>query len=215
MKNWYKQYNIIKVSNIVNVGEYWIPEYGQPIFADGDVGSENHRTIVIGKILSGHDIDIDAIDIYETTDEEFEERGLTNEEIRLIRDVNHSGAVEYAMKNWNWIAIRRHSVDIWRLDDNSIRRLSRGLSDILEGCGVGDENIDNVKFEIYEYSTGAFLPEVKWADIYFDKINELKMSKHRGLAPKTQIPSYALPVVQKGVGLRDARKYNWYRVINT
>ena len=195
--NWYKKSSYS--------GEYWINKYGIE-FADGNVGSETHESIVLRTIVNEHDIEYENWMDNESSQEELIEQGFTQQELEILG--GRESAVDYAIKEWGWIAVRGKYVDAWLLDESTISRLSSGLSDISEDNGI--EDIEEEEFEIMEHSTKIYIHDVPWKDIYLEGIQKHKMNKHQGLAPKTNKPAYpwmAQPI-EKGVGLRDAKKYN-------
>lgn len=63
-------------------------------------------------------------------------------------------ARDYAMKNWGWKAVRGNYVDTWTLNQNDFKNIYQGLGEIMEGEGIEEEEGDQIKFIIYNHSTG-------------------------------------------------------------
>lgn len=161
-------------------GEYWITESGNVQFADGDVGDQNHESIVIG--ILGSQIS-DALGVYDDSEyfdmnylydtvvqqkrEEYmmpeedyddnevfskalEEAGVSNEEFSIVG--GSGDAREFAVKNWGWKALRGHHVDTWTYTERDRRAIASGIGEILEQEGMYDNFDDYDELNDLEFS---------------------------------------------------------------
>lgn len=122
--NWFKKAKIME--------EYWIDEYGQAYFADGDIGDMNHELYVIKKIIEDKlDIDYEDYDFYDIMNmntEELINKGFDNEEIMILK--NKKDPREYAIKKWGWIRGIGNNLQIWKIDDRVIRNIANGIYEV-------------------------------------------------------------------------------------
>lgn len=158
-------------------GEYWIDDSGMTHYADGDVGDLNHEGYVVSMLihqLADHDnwdkykeelgkemLDDyinrfpnskqQLIDSYKNDPDKFFQLGVKRNKIQKEVAVIEGGDARlYAIKNWNWKAVRGHNVETWRITPNDLKIIAKGIGEILDS--EGDEESDPELY-IYSYAT--------------------------------------------------------------
>lgn len=123
--NWYKKYITSQR------GEWWI-EGGRAEFADANIGDYNHSGVVIEAILAQNDLleDTLSMDLSKETEESLREKGLSDEEIKVVLD--QSDPREFAMKNWGWQRVAGDNVQTERLSEEDMKNIANGLWDAFE-----------------------------------------------------------------------------------
>lgn len=92
-------------------------------------------------------------DVYEIAELAIEQHPDISIEMEKVAE-GFSDARDYAMKNFGWKAVRGNYIDTWTLTKNDFGTIYRGLGDILEQEGVGEEEDDEEEFTITNHSTG-------------------------------------------------------------
>jgi hypothetical protein len=140
-------------------GEYWIDDTNHLVFADGDVGDDNHESYALRTAQSK------VSDALGLDDEEVESEGFMkvlrahlDEEMpgweRLHREPNIAAlrmcendnrdismlemntacelvkdARDVAIKEWGWISVRRGNIVMWEADKPRMEKLYRAIGD--------------------------------------------------------------------------------------
>lgn len=171
------------------IGEWWIDDSGNALYADGDNGDMGHEAYIHDtlsrRILNELGLRDDAeyvtlsSDVY---DEDFtnlmEEAGIEDRSeflektIRGIwKDKEQADAVasillgngdarKYGMQYDDWIRVAGHGFECWEMTPEVLRRMGDGLYDALD---EGSAEIDDEEiFEIYVHKTGMHYTDVPW-----------------------------------------------------
>jgi hypothetical protein len=161
--NWYKQIKLA-VS-----GEYWIDDSGNALYADGDVSDYNHEAYVAEQVMAKYDIDPNEVDYILMSEEELKERGVTEEDIKLI--LGEADLREYAMVQWGWKRLEGNNVETNTLTSQDLRNIANGLYDAF------NEEAERDMFNIYVMSNN------KWYEnVPFHIIEQANPMKIRGFA---------------------------------
>lgn len=156
---------IFRLKKIAISGEWWIID-GAPFFADAEIGDYNHSGVVIEHILNFHDLDTETTDIDNFDDNELLEKGLTQEEINVVRD--RIDPREYGLKHLGWKRINGNNIQTQTLTQDDLRDIVNGLFDI-------DEDIQNSNetFNIEVVGNGRFYTDVPFSVLDSENISEL------------------------------------------
>lgn len=177
MNNWYNK-SICVASSLS--GEWWI-QNGRAIYADGDIGDSNHRTIVISYVQSQYsDTENISWDMFEEDlvrnavkekgldwndpstysyndiiDEELKKLGMTDEEISIARGGNEQGGdpIKYGMKVLGWKRVKGDSIETYSLTRDDLSDIISGINNIAESSGIESEEDFTVDIEVNANST--------------------------------------------------------------
>lgn len=174
--------------NWTKIGEYWIDDSGNAMFADGDIGDMNHEMYVIdglaSRLLNHMDIDVDdragsldgwrkditaamKEDEFEGDEDEFIEKAAKE----IWKDEKQRNAAiacawgsgdarKYGMQYDDWIRVAGHGFECWEMTANVLKRMGDGIYD------AGHEDVaDDEIFEIYVHKTQMYYADVPWVVI--------------------------------------------------
>lgn len=157
-------------------GEYWIDESGRSMYADGDVGEYDHSTHVREQIASDY-FEMSETDLYEImnmSDEELSAKGMSPEEINVIKD--REDPRTYAMKNWGWVRIQDKYVQAWVITSTILKNIAEGLFD-----AFGNEAF-NKQYEIESLSRNKIYSSVPYEVIDSGKPGALRYYEYGAIA---------------------------------
>lgn len=163
---WYSHY-FKKFAMIKTAQEYWIDDSGQALFADGDIGDQNHEAIVIEQILYNNGIDQTMENVYEMSNEDLLERGLSQEELDCVR--GKIDARDYGMKHFGWARIIGTSAQVYTLSPKVLSNLADGWYEIF------GENAMNLTYTIEVGPPGQSIvyDDIPWHIIESDDMSQL------------------------------------------
>lgn len=103
---------------------------------------------------------------YQILLENLDEINATEEELDIAE--GHGDARKYGMEHYGWKRVENRNVETWKMNKSELHYIAEGLYDIY------DEQIENMKFNIYVYN-----PQVYYLDVPWDIINEVNLLKLR------------------------------------
>lgn len=160
-------------------GEWWLDDYGQATFADGDgdVGDANHESIAFAAALglpSGDNYDGAWDELPEVLRDLVPGDHFTDEQVEALREMGaDEKAIEflgkggdarnYAIEHMGWIRVKGGNAQCWKLDDHVLHALQRAdfwesnWTDY-EGRTSYETDIEKSEDEfcVEEVSTGAY-----------------------------------------------------------
>lgn len=163
---WYSYY-FKKTSMIKTSQEFWINDSGQSLFADGDIGDQNHEGIVIDQILYNNGIDPTMEDFNEMSDQELLSRGLSQEELDCVR--GKIDARDYGMKHFGWARIMGTNAQVFSLSSKTMSNLADGWYEIF---GEDAMNL-NYTIEVGPPGQTIIYEDIPWVVIESDDISQL------------------------------------------
>lgn len=166
----------------MTIGEWWITNDADTIYADGDVGDYNHEGVVqehmYSQLISELNGNTDTAlmwtylnevvkeyvaDEYDRTEvwpyphfcALFEKEYLhtMSEEFQQNwKNLCHEDLREYAAEHWGWIAVKYDNISVWELTEATFKTICRGMNDIFEQQGIDEE--DETIFQIFSAKEG-------------------------------------------------------------
>lgn len=208
-------------------GEYWVDEDGNPIFADGEIGDYTHEGYVIEmlqyQVLNDldHEVHYENYDFDEELDKALQKLGIDAEyplddayeylkkegitkNLDEIFNVLYGkmDARLYAIKYWNWIAVRGHHVEMRDFTPHSIKKLVNGIEGILWEEGIHEVPDEQIELNISIFGNQSFdytLDQLKnWGkirpqyrnDAYYKQTATAATNQIRDLSVKNLHPYY-------------------------
>jgi hypothetical protein len=151
----------IKESNVV--GEWWITDTGESLYADGDAGSDvyNHEMHVLDQIVGEYfDASLMDFDFSSLTEDDFNRVGMPQEAKDVLQGVGKGDARDYGMEHLGWIRVADRYIQTQYLSKGILQRIADGLfnaydrevynSTYVISCMSNGRNYSPVPFSVIE-----------------------------------------------------------------
>lgn len=147
-------------------GEFWLND-GNAIFADGDIGDDNHATIILRDLRSEAE-EILGVDEYDIDDGLSEEQiaeldgKMDIDAIKLLAFGNpaHEDVLKYAMGHLGWARMAGNSIETATLDSSSMRNIANGIA---EASMMEEDELAEQVFDIEVTGSGNWFRDVPFA----------------------------------------------------
>jgi hypothetical protein len=183
-------------------GEWWIDQYGNSMFADGDVGDLNHESYVLetllGSLLDWFDVDHEELkslnigdyeeEIMQAVEKSGENVGSDFSILNYMVSNGYENAKEvyktltikldprdYAMKYWDWKRVTGSYIQTWNFTQKDLRIISSGLSEAY-GEEIEMESSDPT-FTIEVFSNHIVFEDVPFSVIESENITGFRPYK--------------------------------------
>src|SRR5687768_4832355 len=129
-------------------GEFWLIG-GHADFCDGDVGDDNHESVVLCTVLNNHGME--GLEEYESaTLDELVALGFTSEELALFDYSSSADPREYAQREWGWHRLEGNRVETFVITKSTLADIADGLFDAY------GEDVEVEEFDIFESKANRF-----------------------------------------------------------
>lgn len=135
-------------------GEWWIQEDGFAMFADGDIGDQNHAGMALGTILAQHDIDPEDPNVPEIIAMEplskeakkyLKKHGVPK---NVIEYLDGGDPREYMIEHNGWIRLVGTNAELWEFDEPTLDSLRGGIWEAWDGDAWGDIDPEELDFDV-------------------------------------------------------------------
>ena len=142
--------------NQVAGGEWWIQDDGFTMYADGDIGDQNHAMAAYATILSEYDIDPEREEYmpvlvpYSPLDASdtawFRKRGVKGAVLKLLKDGDDPR--EWMIEHRGWIRLAGANAELWKFDAATLDSLRSGIWEAWDGDAWDDMDPEELDFDV-------------------------------------------------------------------